>query len=76
MIIHAFLHYLHETAIFKYILKFCLYFSAIEEESVRSHFTDCGEIDNVRIIRDRKTNLGKGFCYVLFKVSSPTLFLL
>ncbi|XP_025105447.1 RNA-binding protein 34-like [Pomacea canaliculata] len=39
----------------------------IEEESVRSHFTDCGEIDNVRIIRDRKTNLGKGFCYVLFK---------
>ena len=42
---------------------------AIEEESIRSHFEDCGEIENVRVIRDRKTNLGKGFCYILFEVS-------
>ncbi|KAK7502674.1 hypothetical protein BaRGS_00005924 [Batillaria attramentaria] len=31
----------------------------IEEESVRTHFEDCGDVENVRIIRDRKTNLGK-----------------
>ncbi|XP_076463627.1 RNA-binding protein 34-like isoform X2 [Babylonia areolata] len=40
---------------------------AIEEESIREHFQDCGEIENVRVVRDRKTNLGKGFCYILFK---------
>ena len=41
----------------------------IEEENIRIHFEDCGEIENVRVIRDRKTNLGKGFCYILFKVN-------
>ncbi|KAK3580373.1 hypothetical protein CHS0354_001488 [Potamilus streckersoni] len=38
----------------------------IEEEALRNHFHDCGKIENVRVIRDRKTGLGKGFCYVLF----------
>ena len=40
-----------------------------EEEKVREHFEDCGEIENVRLIKDRKTQLGKGFGYVLFEVS-------
>jgi len=38
----------------------------IEEEDLRNHFSDCGQIDNVRIIRDKKTNIGKGFGYVTF----------
>ena len=43
-------------------------FLDVEEEPLRNHFEDCGEIENVRLIRDRKTQLGKGFGYVLFKV--------
>jgi nucleolar protein 12 len=43
--------------------------SDIEEEPVRKHFSDCGEIDNVRIIRDKKSCLGKGFGFVTFKVN-------
>ncbi|CAG5120045.1 unnamed protein product, partial [Candidula unifasciata] len=39
----------------------------VTEEVIRAHFTDCGEITNVRIIRDRLTNLGKGICYVQFE---------
>ncbi|KAG5439800.1 hypothetical protein PCANB_000082 [Pneumocystis canis] len=37
------------------------------EEQLWSHFTHCGEIEFVRIVRDNKTNLGKGFAYVQFK---------
>ncbi|KAK0058475.1 RNA-binding protein 34 [Biomphalaria pfeifferi] len=39
----------------------------ITEEAIRSHFEDCGEITNVRIVRDRLTSLGKGICYVQFE---------
>jgi len=42
--------------------------SDIEEEPVRQHFTVCGAITNVRIIRDQKTGAGKGFGYVTFAV--------
>ncbi|CCD23004.1 rRNA-processing protein NOP12 NDAI_0A08510 [Naumovozyma dairenensis CBS 421] len=37
------------------------------EESLWNHFKSCGEIEYVRIIRDAKTNMGKGFAYVQFK---------
>ncbi|CAI5018291.1 ANM_HP_G0054750.mRNA.1.CDS.1 [Saccharomyces cerevisiae] len=37
------------------------------EESVWKHFEPCGDIEYVRIIRDSKTNMGKGFAYVQFK---------
>lgn len=40
-----------------------------EEEPLRQVFNDCGEIDSVRIVRDSKTGLGKGFGFILFKVS-------
>lgn len=40
-------------------------FEATEEQLFR-HFADCGEIENLRIVRDRKYNLGKGFAYVQF----------
>ncbi|OWF38409.1 RNA-binding protein 34-like [Mizuhopecten yessoensis] len=38
----------------------------IDEEQIWSHFSDCGQIVSVRIIRDNKTGLGKGFCYIQF----------
>ncbi|KAJ2450946.1 Nucleolar protein 12 [Coemansia sp. RSA 2336] len=39
---------------------------AAEEEELWNHFGSCGTVENVRIIRDAKTNLGKGFAYVQF----------
>jgi len=42
----------------------------IEEETVRDHFKDCGEIQDIRLIRDKKTCLGKGFGYINFLVST------
>ncbi|KAJ1848636.1 Nucleolar protein 12 [Coemansia sp. RSA 2703] len=39
---------------------------ATQEEELWSHFGSCGEIENVRVVRDRKTNIGKGFAYVQF----------
>ncbi|RIB15607.1 hypothetical protein C2G38_1568972 [Gigaspora rosea] len=38
-----------------------------EEEMLWNHFENCGEIENVRIVRDNKTNVGKGIAYVQFK---------
>lgn len=44
------------------------------EEAVRQFFSSCGEVDNVRLVRDKKTNLGKGFGYVLFRVGLFSVF--
>ncbi|PVU99098.1 hypothetical protein BB560_005554 [Smittium megazygosporum] len=41
-----------------------------KEEQLISHFSSCGPIENVRIIRDPKSGLGKGFGYVQFKDKS------
>jgi len=41
-------------------------FNATEEE-VRVFFKACGAIDNIRIIRDPQTHIGKGIAYVTFK---------
>lgn len=40
------------------------------EESLWKHFSQIGKIEYVRIIRDSKTNMGKGFAYVQFMDSS------
>ena len=37
-----------------------------QEETLWKAFSDCGEVVNVRIIRDAKTNLGKGNFYLLY----------
>ncbi|XP_071405667.1 RNA-binding protein 34 [Pithys albifrons albifrons] len=39
----------------------------ILDDAVREHFYVCGEVVGVRVVRDRKTGLGKGFGYVLFE---------
>ncbi|KAJ3303884.1 Nucleolar protein 12 [Kappamyces sp. JEL0829] len=38
----------------------------ISEETMWTYFGDIGEIEYVRVIRDHKTNVGKGFGYVQF----------
>jgi len=42
-----------------------LTFSA-DEEALRDHFSSCGRILDVRLIRDGQTGVGKGFGYVNF----------
>ncbi|ORX74526.1 hypothetical protein DL89DRAFT_290061 [Linderina pennispora] len=37
-----------------------------EEEDLWRHFGTCGSVENVRVVRDATTNLGKGFAYVQF----------
>ncbi|XP_048341924.1 RNA-binding protein 34 isoform X2 [Sphaerodactylus townsendi] len=39
----------------------------IDDDTVRQHFSECGTVTGVRIVRDRNTGIGKGFGYVLFK---------
>ncbi|XP_066467553.1 RNA-binding protein 34 [Tiliqua scincoides] len=39
----------------------------IDDDTVRKHFSDCGNVIGVRIVRDRNTGIGKGFGYVLFE---------
>ncbi|TGZ80927.1 RNA-binding domain-containing protein [Ascodesmis nigricans] len=38
-----------------------------QEESLWKHFLSCGKVESVRIVRDPKTNMGKGFAYVQFE---------
>jgi nucleolar protein 12 len=42
----------------------------ISDETLWSFFQDCGDIDYVRVVRDHKSNVGKGFGYVQFKERS------
>ncbi|XP_019383031.1 PREDICTED: RNA-binding protein 34 isoform X2 [Gavialis gangeticus] len=39
----------------------------VEDDAVRDHFSECGNVVAVRIVRDRNTGIGKGFGYVLFE---------
>ncbi|CAG8508417.1 13771_t:CDS:2 [Funneliformis caledonium] len=47
-----------------------------QEEELWVQFESCGEIENVRIVRDNKTNVGKGFAYVQFKERASVEFAL
>jgi len=46
----------------------------IEEEPLRQHFSVCGGITDVHVIRDKETVAGKGFGYVTFMVVCNNLF--
>ncbi|XP_006623932.1 RNA-binding protein 34-like isoform X1 [Apis dorsata] len=39
----------------------------IDDNTIVKHFKQCGEIESVRVVRDNKTGVGKGFGYVNFK---------
>jgi hypothetical protein len=39
-----------------------------EDEALREHFGQCGAIHSVRVIRDKRTGIGKGIAYVRFMV--------
>lgn len=38
-----------------------------QEEHLWRHFAKAGDVESVRIVRDAKTNIGKGFAYVQYK---------
>ena len=40
----------------------------VQDEDLYRYFLRCGDIEFVRVVRDKKTNIGKGFGYVQFKV--------
>ncbi|KRZ15898.1 RNA-binding protein 34 [Trichinella zimbabwensis] len=40
----------------------------IGEEEIYAHFTDCGEIDRIRVVRDRHNYIGKGFGFESYSV--------
>jgi nucleolar protein 12 len=42
------------------------------EEGLWRQFSKAGVVESVRVVRDEKTRVGKGFAYVQFEVSSPT----
>lgn len=46
----------------------------MEEKSLNEFFSPCGDVVNIRIIRDSRTGVGKGFGYVLFKVLLASAF--
>lgn len=50
-------------------------FSA-DEEKLREVFSICGEIDNVRLIRDPKSGVGKGFGFITFTTKCGVIFAL
>ena len=50
-------------------------FSA-DEEALRAVFSGCGEVEGVRIVRDTKTGVGKGFGFVTFGEKSGVVFAL
>uniref|UniRef100_A0A5S6QWB8 RRM domain-containing protein n=1 Tax=Trichuris muris TaxID=70415 RepID=A0A5S6QWB8_TRIMR len=45
----------------------------VTEDQLYDHFVDCGEVTAVRVVRDKKYGLGKGFGYVVFRNASSTL---
>ncbi|KAJ3614273.1 hypothetical protein NHX12_017847 [Muraenolepis orangiensis] len=39
----------------------------LKEACLREHFSACGEVDGVRLVRDKQSGMGKGFGYILFQ---------
>jgi len=46
----------------------------VTDEAVHTHFEQCGEIEYIRVIRDKFSGMGKGFGYVTFKSRDGVLF--
>lgn len=43
----------------------------IREDDLINHFSQCGAVNHVRIVRDRATGMGKGFAFVAFDERAP-----
>ncbi|KAM4604062.1 RNA-binding protein 34 [Polymixia lowei] len=52
----------HKRSIFVGNLEF-----EIKELALRQHFEECGNVENVRLVRDKDSGMGKGFGYILFE---------
>ena len=63
--------YKHSHSIFVGNLPF-----TITNERLREALQQCGEIEGTRVVRDKKTGIGKGFGFVLFKEKSGVMFAL
>ncbi|KAH7645302.1 rna-binding protein 34-like [Dermatophagoides farinae] len=61
-------HYDHSMSLFLGNLSF-----KTNEDELREFFIECGEIKSVRIVRDPKTGMGKGFGYVNFKTKDSVV---
>ena len=61
----------HQCSVFLGNLPF-----TVDEEAVRGQFSDCGDIESVRLVRDSKSGVGKGFGFVTFTDRSGVLFAL
>ncbi len=46
----------------------------VDDEKLRNVFVPCGQVEGVRIIRDKKTGIGKGFGFVTFSEKSGVMF--
>lgn len=42
----------------------------VSEEALWTAFSDCGAVTGVRVVRDKKSGIGKGFAYVAFQERS------
>lgn len=45
-----------------------------DEEKLRDVFSFCGQVEAVRVVRDKKTGIGKGFGFVSFSETSGVMF--
>ncbi|XP_062868771.1 RNA-binding protein 34 [Trichomycterus rosablanca] len=45
----------------------------VTELQFRQHFEECGNVEAVRLVRDRNTGVGKGFGYVLFESTDAVM---
>lgn len=49
---------------------------SVDEEKLRDTFCVCGEVESVRIVRDLKSGIGKGFGFVMFVDRGGVMFAL
>jgi len=45
-----------------------------KEDAIREHFAKCGNIEDIRVVRDKATGIGKGFAYIRFKGKENVMF--
>ena len=51
-----------------FVIGVFIFSSAAKEDELWGHFSECGKVADVRLVRDSQTGMGKGFGYVRFQV--------